>query len=123
TLVNVIIQTRNALRASLETGVAVSGLVVMRVASAPSAGYAAIIVIAVLTGAALLVRPLLRSAHSASSSMWRHSASFATRIEELVGLAREIRVFDAREGVEREASEDIDGLSHAVYRSEVANFR
>ncbi len=123
TLVNVIIQTRNALRAALETVVAISGLVVMLVASTAIAGYAAIIVIAVLTGAALLVRPLLRSAHEASSAMWTHSASFATRIEELVAMAREIRVFDAREGVEREAGEDIDGLSHAVFRSEASNYR
>ncbi|MGZ4706790.1 MAG: ABC transporter ATP-binding protein [Acidimicrobiales bacterium] len=123
TLVTVIIQTRNALRAALETAVALSGLVVMLVASTAIAGWAALVVIAVLTGAALLVRPLLRSAHQASSGMWSHSASFATRIEELVGLAREIRVFDARDGVEREAGEDIDGLSNAVFRSEAAAYR
>ena len=123
TLVNVVIQTRNALKASLETVVALSGLVVMVVASTAIAGWAAVVVIAVLTGVALLVRPMLHASHDASSSMWAHSASVATRIDELVNLSREIRVFDAHDGIEREVGQDIEGLGDAVFKSEAASFR
>jgi len=123
TLVSVVLQTRNALKGSVETVVALIGLVIMLVASTVIAGYAALVVIVVLGGLGLLVRPLLRASHGASSRMWRHSASVATKIEELVGLAREIRVFDASEPVEREVAEDIDGLANAVFRSEAASFR
>ena len=123
TLVLVVSNARGALRASTDTIVAFVGLVVMLLASTAVGGLSALVVIAVLIGVALLVRPLLHASHRASKAMWAYSASFANRIGELVGLAREILVFDARRAVERDATTDIDGLSEAVYRSEVAGFR
>lgn len=123
TLVLVVSNARGALRASTDTIVAFVGLVVMLLASTAVGGLAALVVIAALVGVALLVRPLLHASHRASKAMWAYSASFANRIGELVGLAREILVFDARRAVERDATIDIDGLSEAVYRSEVAAFR
>lgn len=123
TLVLVVSNARGALRASTDTVVAFVGLVVMLLASTAVGGLSALVVIGVLVGVALLVRPLLHASHRASKAMWAYSASFANRIGELVGLAREILVFDARRAVERDATTDIDGLSEAVYRSEVAGFR
>ena len=123
TLVLVVSNARAALRGSTDTIVAFVGLVVMLLASAAVGGAAALVVIAALIGTALLVRPLLHASHRASKQMWAYSASFANRVGELVGLAREVLVFDARTPVERDAARDIDGLADAVYKSEVAGFR
>jgi ABC-type multidrug transport system fused ATPase/permease subunit len=123
TLVLVVSNARGALRAATDTVVAFAGLVIMLVASTAVGGLSALLIIAVLVAVALLVRPLLVASHRASKAMWAHSASFANRVGELVGLAREILVFDARKRVEEEADEDIGGLSDAVYKSEAAGFR
>lgn len=123
TLVTVVTQARYALKGSIETAVAIAGLVVMLLVSTAIAGYTAILVIGVLIVVGLLVRPLLRASHHAASRMWAHSASFANRIDELVKMAREIRVFDAGAELGREAGEDVDGLAAAVLKSEAASFR
>lgn len=123
TLVMVVTNARSALRGATDTIVALTGFVVMLLASATIGGFSAVVVIGVLITIGLLVRPLFHASHEASKRMWAHSASFATRINELVGLAREIRVFDASAALERESGEDIDGLADAVYKSEAAAFR
>lgn len=116
-------QARTALQRTSEFVTGFVSFIVLMASSIVAGGLAAIVVVVAMALVAIILRPLIESNHRAARTYRSTANSFSDKTEQIVRMAREVRVFGATDAVERETTQESRQVGESIGAMESASGR